>query len=440
MTSSKPRSGFMQQILRLARDDRGVSAIAIALLAGSLIGVVGLGVEAGMWFTDARALQTQADAAAIAGAYQAVASAPLATVQSVGSTEAQNNGFSPGGSNAIAINEITYASTPAVQAVLTTPKTPTFLTVFSTGNVNVQATAVATYGLLGNACVLALDTSGQGISLTGSPSVNAKTCVLASNSTTSQSIYTNDNGDSINARGLYSAGGVSLHSSSNLVTWNSSGTQTVDVPPLVNQQPLTDPFSTEPAPAPTGSCDSSTNTPSSPGYYCDMGGYSGHNSSWTLNPGTYYVASGGSFTVDNTTLTGSGVTIVLMGSASASFKNSTITLTAPLLPATPTTPFVRPYPGILLYQDPSATAGSTALSFPGGNSSPVTLNGAVYAPNGVVTMQGTPATSGNLSNCLIVVAYQVSFNGNSTMNDSGCSGAFGGTYSLDQVKQVAIAE
>ena len=50
---------------RLWRDERGVVAIAVAILLPVLIGFAGLGVEVGMWFAVQRQNQSAADAAAI---------------------------------------------------------------------------------------------------------------------------------------------------------------------------------------------------------------------------------------------------------------------------------------------------------------------------------------------------------------------------------------
>src|SRR5437868_1870956 len=58
---------------RFRRDERGVSAIFIAILLSSMIGLLGLGIESGLWFSQRRQYQSAADAGAIAGAHELAA-------------------------------------------------------------------------------------------------------------------------------------------------------------------------------------------------------------------------------------------------------------------------------------------------------------------------------------------------------------------------------
>jgi uncharacterized membrane protein len=55
---------------RLLRDTRGTVLILSAVALSMLIGIVGLGVEAGLWFAIKRHNQTAADIAAISGALE----------------------------------------------------------------------------------------------------------------------------------------------------------------------------------------------------------------------------------------------------------------------------------------------------------------------------------------------------------------------------------
>ena len=55
------------------RDERGVSAIMVALSLTVLVGLAGLGVETGLWYSIKRQNQSAADAAAISAAYEVLA-------------------------------------------------------------------------------------------------------------------------------------------------------------------------------------------------------------------------------------------------------------------------------------------------------------------------------------------------------------------------------
>jgi len=85
---------FSDSILyRLGTDRRGVITVMLALLLPIMVGFVGLGVEVGMWFQLKRDVQTAADAAAIAGAYEAQdADSTSVTIQSAADADATLNG------------------------------------------------------------------------------------------------------------------------------------------------------------------------------------------------------------------------------------------------------------------------------------------------------------------------------------------------------------
>ncbi|MGL3214928.1 DUF7305 domain-containing protein [Bradyrhizobium sp. BR 1433] len=64
-------------------------------------------------------------------------------------------------------------------------------------------------------------------------------------------------------------------------------------------------------------------------------------------------------------------------------------------------------------------ASAAAVQF-GGNSN-INLTGTIYAPNAAVTFQGNPTISmGNGTSCGQLIAASVAFNGNATLDSSGC--------------------
>src|SRR6516164_1526807 len=58
---------------RLWRDERGVSAVVVAISLTAVIGFGALGAETGMWYAVKRQNQSAADAAAISAAYEVLA-------------------------------------------------------------------------------------------------------------------------------------------------------------------------------------------------------------------------------------------------------------------------------------------------------------------------------------------------------------------------------
>ena len=72
MLSNFTRS-LRDPIARLWRDERGVSAVMVAISLTVVIGFGALGAETGMWYAIKRQNQSAADAAAISAAYEVLA-------------------------------------------------------------------------------------------------------------------------------------------------------------------------------------------------------------------------------------------------------------------------------------------------------------------------------------------------------------------------------
>jgi Flp pilus assembly protein TadG len=170
---------------------RGATATIFAIAAIPLIGVVGVGTEAGLWYSAKRGAQNAADAAAYAGALQLTAGST--GVISQGKEFAAQNSFCNPGDTAypgsrcttpptgttqsVAVNIGNYASpvftsggspSNAVQAVVSQTQPPLLSSLFLSGDITVGVQAVALIKQVTNPCVLA--TKGT-ISFQGSPTV-----------------------------------------------------------------------------------------------------------------------------------------------------------------------------------------------------------------------------------------------------------------------------
>ena len=147
------------------------------------------------------------------------------------------------------------------------------------------------------------------------------------------------------------------------------------------------------------------------------------NSGGTLNlaPGTYFfynatISFGG-------TVTGTGVTLVLLGTTSSLTINSgTVNLSAPA-----TNTFSADLNGVLIDdQAQNANPNKIAVSITGGGTS--TFGGALYFPNADVSWGGTAQNIN--TTCTEVIANTLTINGNAYLSTDNCAP---GTVAFTQV-------
>lgn len=456
---------FTYGLFGLIHDARGATAAIMAVSIAALIGIAGVGVETGLWFSEKRDYQTAADAAAVSGAFLLSAADPslvgtatantpcfksttsgvtkcLSAIQAYGTTIATtpNNGYVSGGGNTITINAgcasgsgstFTFAANglpcsgtanPAVKAVISEPKNTTFASLNIGGvsgrssvTINASAVALVLFNANGSPCDLALSKTGTGIGFQGNATLNQTTCSMAANSSDGCAINGNGN-PTVNVTDIYSVGGYCMGSNTTLNT----GTNV----PVTSGSPIPDPYCSE-----MGNCSNTssftmpstpacttapTGTNWSPGHYGDIK----ITGSATFASGTYYIDSackGGQGTIaisGSSTVTGTGVTFIYNGTKGGDDlsinSSASVSLSAPTSSSTAT-----PYPGILFYSPSSASAkinGGSALN----------LQGAIYLPNAPITYNGSSATQ--TTNCLVIVTSTMTFEGTTDLTNSGCTG------------------
>lgn len=410
---------------RFGRDRSGALMATYALILPFLLGVVGLGIESGIWYASKRSIQTQTDAAALSGAYERRRGNPeFSVVSAAALQEAVRNGYSGAAPNAIVIRNppTTGPNTgnqAAVEVIITEAQDPLFASLFL-DNLSVTARSVAAVETEGTACVLALDPSASSAIMNqGSPTILMDGCVMAANSNDSSAISISGSA-TVDADSLWTAGGVSI---------GGSATTSFDNEPTVNAWPLDDPYEAVNIPA-FGTCDHTNasyqneTTTIDPGVYC--GGIDfGTNATITLNPGTYYVDEGDIKITASAVIRcaciapDDGVTFVLTSSAGDPGAIGTITINggADVLLQAPTDE-ADPFTGMLVYQDRLATT-SQSLKFNGG--SLMLLTGALYAPNQTIEWSGGNSAAG--ATCTQIVGQQVKFVGNSEIVNTGCESA-----------------
>ena len=407
-------------------DTRGATAVILAITMSAMVGLAGLGVETGLWFSEKRQYQTAADAAAVSGAFLLAAADSTGTpcytsgncltgIRALGTTMANNNGYAASTTppNTITITQGNWNGSAytanglplnAVKAVITEQKDPGLAGVYLP-NVTIGASSVAQVinNFAGGGCVLSLAKTGSGaINLSGNASVNMTGCVVAANSSNSCAL-TDGGSSTLTVSDIYTVGGYCLGGST---TFTTDG-----LVPVTGGAPVPDPFASmfPSNPSMPVSCAGASNLPGgtsfSPGTYKKV--MLTGNSIYTFATGTYYIcgnfSAGGNTTID----TGpGGSTFVVEGSISMA-GNATGTLAAPTSGT---------YSGILFYQ-PGNSSNQTSFTMAG--NSTLIATGAIYLPGGNITYTGND--TGGSKACLEIVAYTVTFTGNDKMTNTGCS-------------------
>lgn len=414
--------GVLRNLRRLHSDRKGAMAIVLAMVLPALAGFMSLGVETGLWFAQRRQLQTVADAAALAGAYE-VKNGRTTYIASSATADAARNSFTASGTSTLTVNHPpssgTYSgNSQAVEVVVSAEPTLLFSKLFlSDLKVTARAVAKATTST-GEACVLALNTAAADTAyFTGSADITLKNCGVAANSDSNQALAVSGSAtltaDFIETVGNYTVSG--------------SGKLTVNQA-LTGVSAITDPFSSLTVPS-HSSCTynnvtAKNTTTLSPGTYC--GGLTVNaNANVTLNPGTY-VIDGSSFSINGqATVTGSGVTIILTD-RNGSYSQLQINGGATVNISAPTS---GTYKGVAFMGDPNA--GFMVQKFNGGST--MNINGAVYFPT-----QEVDFTGGNnaATSCLRLIANTVKFTGNANMGNNCTSYGLPSTASSQPPKIV----
>ncbi|MGY2987455.1 MULTISPECIES: pilus assembly protein TadG-related protein [unclassified Bradyrhizobium] len=429
---------------------RGSAAFATVIALIPLIGMMALGGEAGSWYVTRQRAQGAADAAAYSGAlWFACSSAPQAGVSCSNSqtydyrgkqAAAQNAFCNSGdtgypGSRCVATSGVTRTVQVAsltswngvagtyVQATISQQQPGYLAQVLGLSTVTIAATAIARVDSLAKPpCVLAVVGS---VTFQGSATVNSPTCGISSNSTASNAIgFVGNSGISVNAPS-YTVGGCS----------QTGGTQCTGV--QTYQQPIPDPLSAvataigalKLSAFSKGAC---TSTPTS----YESGSCYNAGNSVTLSgalSGTYWFT--GNVKINGSpTITGTATLIFFGGGSLTITGNPTIKLTAMTSPAGPLSPSVLAQMSkLLIYDDEKSSnvniSGTSASYF----------NGTVYVPNSPVTYSGNSSGAPS-SGCYQVIAYSVKFQGNTTLDNSGCSGGTGSGAAKPNVQTVRLVQ
>jgi hypothetical protein len=438
----------------LLRCRRGSVAFATVVALVPLIGAVALGAEAGSWYVTRNHAQNAADAAAYSGAVQQACansgSGNCNTTQDYiyrGKQFAAQNAFCNAGDTTAypgshCLTNLPTGTSQTVQITLLTSwngnngafvqatvsqQQPAYLAgVLGLSTVNIGATAVAAVqGLQKPPCALALSpgpNSGPSISFQGSPNINAPNCGMASNDPAANAINFTGGGTTMNLGSLSTVGGC------------KGSTTFCNTALTYMPAPIPDPFAALDSALIT-LCGANPSLPAKCGLpKCPSSGlfaYAGNacvndgsktkgNTAVTLTPGVYFI-SGTLTLTGGSSLTGTGVTLILLPGANIDTKGGgTLTITGPTTaPSASSLPTALQPDASLFRYMAIYDASNTPVQF-GGNSN-INLTGNIYAPTAAVTFQGNPTISlGNGTSCGELIAASIAFNGNATFDSSGC--------------------
>ena len=393
---------MIRHIRKLWKDRRGNALVIAGASLPFVVGAAGLATDTIQWVVWKRELQRAADSAAFAGVY---AKAQDATVTTAVSGDLSNNNKT-GITLLSGYPQIAYPTsanwTNGVQVTLAIQKQLGFSSLFLSTAPTITTSATAAMVDDGNFCAGALKKGGgAGISIGGSSNVNLG-CRAISNSSANPAVATN--GGAYNFIAPVVAGVGTLPSA-------ITGVTTLKPHHMAMQDPFAGKYPT----TPPATCNEQVKPnvfDLSPGCYKDFK-FTG-NATYTLAGGTYYLKNTDFDVAGGVTVKSSGgVTIILTGDTPGSIKtngNSTVQLSAPTSGT---------YANMLFIQSGAATVDNTN-EINGTNTS--SWDGALYFPSGNVTFTGN---SGSTTKCLMVMAYTLTFTGNTNLqnNTTGCTAA-----------------
>jgi Flp pilus assembly protein TadG len=194
---------------RVWRDERGVSAIMVALSLTVLVGFAGLGVETGLWYSIKRQNQSAADAAALSAAYEILAGNTSLEINltPAATRAATQNGYT--GNTPVVTYPYSDAIVSNAVAVKLDKPQATLLTGLFLPSVTIETKAVARVFPAAPGCILTLSHTGEDVEISGSSTLSAPDCSVMAASTDNCAINDHDQGGSITAKYLITAGQVS---------------------------------------------------------------------------------------------------------------------------------------------------------------------------------------------------------------------------------------
>lgn len=443
----------------IPNNDRGAIAVMVAMLLVVLIGFLGLAVDFGYAYLQKTTLQTVADAEALACVTNPAANPCPKTGGDVYPV-VNPSGFvisilNPGDSS---LCPLPNAQINCAKATAGFTWSTFFISLFGIKTINLSATATA--GLMNqNPCMLSMNGTGTGISMTGSASINTINCGIGVNQT----------GISIS---LVGSGSITASPINVMGAVSKVGSGFIS-PTTMIHSPIVDPFAGQSPPVyaqpPPSSCTMTTqlsytgsSAPVVPaGNYCggvskvgsgsitlNPGYYSGisttGSASVIFNPGNYVIYGNGlnlngsgnvSFGAGNYVLVGGGFNLTGSGNVSGTaitiFNTGSAAYPAGPLNVTGSGSFNLSAPssgaqqGMLFFQPASNT---NAVSIVGSGGS--VFNGNLYFPAASLSITGSAGATLPFG---VIIAKDISMTGSGTISVTNAFLPAGGTSSTKPI-------
>ena len=322
---------------------RGAIAALVAILLVAILGIVAIALDGGLLLDNHRRVQSAADAAALAAADDLFSHYvtnngldPSGTAKASAMSTAAANGFSNDGLTSVVTVNIPPTSGNFVgkagyaEVIIQFNQKRNFSSIFGSGDLPITARAVA-HGNPGNIGILIFDPHLQGaLEIRGNVNIlnDGQLYSNSDNTTPNDAASQGATGSVYVGPGItVTAGAMNVFNSlvaDGTVTYTNNGGLNYYT------DPMPDPLATISEPTKSGltnygSVNITSNTTLQPGIYAnitigrsggsggggeDGGGGSGSSPTVTLAPGIYYIDRGGSFTLNNGSLQGTGVMIV----------------------------------------------------------------------------------------------------------------------------------
>lgn len=416
---------------RLGHDRRGAMIPLLSLALVVVVGATAFAVDVGRARALSQSLKSAADAAALAAATRlpdraAATAAALEYVEKnmpstefgrvldprdieVGTWDAKHRRFVADAhgkdDGASAVRVTTRLADANGNAIATF-----FAGVFGVNSMDAASSSVA--GRAGAPCVIALDpTMMYALNLQPNASLVATGCGVQVNSTSGYAVWA-AGGASLQAADICVGGAAPVASGS-----------TVSPEPREYCPGVADPLAGLPFPSASG-CDfdkasyHKVKATLTPGVYCGGLTIKG-GASVTLSPGTYIIRDGAFSIANNASLSGSGVTIFLIGAnAEIAFSGgSVVNLTSPT---------EGDYAGVLIYQDPKSPAKNQW-----NGTSPSDLRGVIYLPTSALYADGSSSVTPERS-CTVLITRELYLGSKASISidlaSTQCRNALPGPY------------
>lgn len=389
----------ISEVIMTRKNESGQALIfGVVALGLLLLGFAGLGIDIGYMRYEKRLQQTAADNAALSGAAELGFGA--GDVNPAGQHGAALDGFTDGTNNVtVTINNPPTlgphkGDSSYVEAYVAKIQPTFFMKALGVTSEMVTARAVAYWGSgIANSCVFTLGNPGngiQGISVSGTPTLNAPTCGIDDNG----NFRSNGKKLDVNA-GTIGVVGTDTNNGGGTITCSGSSTNC----PVTGIAPAGDPLGYLMPPA------VGAPVPFMPASITPGTTYSSISiTGGTVNfPAGTYIVDGNMTINGNSTVTGTDVTFYITGGGSVTINGTTnVQFKAPT---------TGTYAGILFYQDPNDTSSAKI----NGTSSSI-FQGALYFPSASLDFSGTGTTFNSGAAYTVIVSDALVVNGTATVD------------------------